>query len=519
MKSARSIFIASILLISMFLCGAQGFAADAPEAKYIILFIGDGMQLQHEMAASRFLFGTDTGLSFHSFPYQNAMTTWNVTTYNAYAAKAGKANYDPETFDPLVGYDPAQGGEQPWPLAQGNDSYFLWNETTGKTTPDGKPTMSGPATDSAAAATVMATGIKTETGNLSWLAGDPDDGQIETIAEKERRIKGRAIGVVSTVPFSHATPAGFVSHNVNRNNFYTGILGYTGLGIADEIITKTKPEVVIGSGHPRWNNPDWSFTGGHISKKMYKRLKNSEDFVFVEREPDKDGAAALSEAADRAVAAGKMLFGLFGGGGAGNFEPPVPVQGQARVERATTENPLLADLVLSAVKVLGSDPDGFFLLAEQGDLDWANHKNDYQWMVGTVWDLHNAVQALVDYVNQPGDDMDWSNTLVMVTADHANSYLRLKDTDKLVAGYLPEQICVDGSTVCGYPGGEVTYSTGGHTNEPVMLYAMGDAAVLFEQYEGQWYPGTRLVDNTHLYRVMAEAAGIEVSTPEPHTAK
>jgi len=63
------------------------FAAEAKdtksrEAKYIILMIGDGMNIEHEIAASRYLYGKDFKLSFHKLPYQANVATWDVTTYN-----------------------------------------------------------------------------------------------------------------------------------------------------------------------------------------------------------------------------------------------------------------------------------------------------------------------------------------------------------------------------------------------------------------------------------------------------
>jgi Alkaline phosphatase len=106
------------------------------------------------------------------------------------------------------------------------------------------------STDSASSATAYSTGRKTDSGNISWLPGDPKDGRLRTIMEDYRDAKGAAIGVVSTVPFDHATPAAFMSHNMSRSNYYTGYRGYTGLGLADEIILKVKPDVVIGGGPP-----------------------------------------------------------------------------------------------------------------------------------------------------------------------------------------------------------------------------------------------------------------------------
>jgi len=73
---------------------------------------------------------------------------------------------------------------------------------------------------------------------------------------------------------------------------------------------------------------------------------------------------------------------------------------------------------------------------------------------------------------------------------------------ELTAGDLPAQA---GTT---YPDGEVTYGSTEHTNELVMLYAQGAFHVSeFKKYEGRWYPCTRIIDNTQLYHIMAEAAG------------
>jgi alkaline phosphatase len=73
---------------------------------------------------------------------------------------------------------------------------------------------------------------------------------------------------------------------------------------------------------------------------------------------------------------------------------------------------------------------------------------------------------------------------------------------ELTAGDLPAQT---GAT---YPDGEVTYGSTEHTNELVMLYAQGAFQVSdFKKNEGRWYPCTRIIDNTQLYHIMAEAAG------------
>lgn len=469
--------------------------------KHIVLFIGDGMQLEHEIAASRYLYGSDTALSFHKLDYRGNVSTWDVTTYNKYASALRKPAYDPKAIDPTVGYDVCQGGKAPFPIDGPAETtgYFI-------------PALGSPfATDSASAGTALATGYKTDDGNIAWLPGDPANGALKTIAELLREQRDYAVGVVSTVPFSHATPAAMVSHNTSRNNYQA---------IAAEILTQIKPEVVIGGGYP---GAGGTGTFQYLSQDTYDAVKADPEYRVVEREAGVDGALSLLGAAHEAAQEGKKLFGLFGGPG-GNFESPEPhdLPGTPLVTRATVENPLLKDAVLAALQVLDRDPDGFFLMAEQGDIDWANHANDYRRMIGTVWDLHEAVQTVVDYIDRPGDDMTWENTLLLVTSDHANSYLRL--VDPLGAGDLPTQVgygsCGYGGSACTYPDGDVTYATTGHTNELVRIYGAGgrtrglrDMRLLWLGAKGAWYPGTDIIDNTQLFQIMATAAGLPQTSP------
>lgn len=505
----RRTLFAGLLLIAI-LPGADAAAAaksksspvTQPVAKHIILFIGDGMQLEQEIATSRYLFGRDTALSFHRFPYQNSLTTWDVTTYNQYARVSKLPLYDPQRIIPSVGYDPVKGGSSPCPIQRDgiSDDYFL--------KPDGEKWRTF-ATDSASAATAWATGHKTDDGNLAWLPGDPPGGRLATLAELLRREKGYALGIVSTVPFSHATPAAHVSHSTDRDDYHA---------IAREILLEMKPEVVIGGGHPLYEgkcpDPESQCSPTFISLQLYRAMKtlDKQDYAFVERVMGQDGAISLLRKAQDAAKDGKMLFGLFGGM-RGNFESPVPqdLPGTPLVNRAALENPLLRDATLAALKVLSQDRDGFFLMVEQGDIDWANHANDYGRMIGTIWDLHMAVQAAVDFVNREGDAVTWGNTLFIVTSDHATGYMRLNRDKSLGAGDLPLQ--EPSGRTHRYPNGEVTYGTSRHTNELARIYAMGKPAVHFEKCEGQWYPCQRLMDNTHLFHVMTEAAGVPRESP------
>jgi alkaline phosphatase len=471
---------------------AQAQSVKKQKVKNIILFIGDGMNIEHEIATSQYLYGENYNMVWHHMDYQAPVSTWDVTTYNKYALANGGSVYDPANFNPLFGYDPTLGGRRPFPLDDsGLDEYFLQ--------------MIG-ATDSASAGTAIACGYKTDDGNIAWLPGDPASGALKTIAERMREESGTAIGVVSTVPFTHATPATFASHNVSRNNYAQ---------IADEMIRMVQPDVVIGGGFP------YGGKFSYLSQTLYNDVKSGavSDYIFVERAAGVDGGNAILAGAAEAVATGKYLFGLFGGSG-GNFESPVPsdTPSAPSIARATIENPLLKDATIAALNVLSQDPDGFFVMIEQGDIDWANHANDFARMIGCTWDLDEAIKATIEFVNKPDDSIDWSNTMLMVTADHSNSYTRLARNEDgkpvLGLGDLPYQVpnsAPVGSYKPGfiYPDGDVSYSSGGHTNELVMLYTTGKGINFLAKRQGDWYPGTQILDNTQMYDAIAEAVSIK----------
>jgi alkaline phosphatase len=508
---AAGLCMAGALLI-LSACGRR-----APAVKHVIFFIGDGMSAGTEIAASRYLYGKDDGLAWHKLPAKAYVATWDVNVYNANARRAGRPAFSRSSFTPNLGYDVRKDGPRP---RVGLDA--------------GHRFPRGPATDSASAATALATGFKTDSGNIAWLPGDPPEGALLTIAEEFRARTGAGIGVISTVPFDHATPAAFVSHNTSRSSYYTGLKGYKGLGIADEIILRTKPDVVIAGGSPLLDNPDFDTKRGYISESLYRTLQASREYVFVEREAGQDGGRALAEGAARAAREGRKLFGLFGGKG-GNFEVPrvVDSPGGPVVTPGSEENPSLAEAAEAALSYLARDPEGFFLVLEQGDIDWAAHDNDFRSMIGCVADLDAAVRAALAFVDRPGDGVDWTNTVLLVTADHATGGLFLEPGRALGLGDLPRQNArvedkeaapptgsdrgpeTNGAVIKRaeyaspfvYPDGEVSFDSAGHTNELVDLAVTGAATRSFLKLRGTWYPGP-ILDNTQINAALREALGL-----------
>ena len=454
----------------------------ASTRRHVIIMIGDGMQLAHEVATSRYLTGRDDGLSFHAFPTRVFKTTWDIDVYDIWARALGVPSYSRATFDPWVGYNPTIGGAKPYPLLRDNPArraYFL-------SAPDG----AGPhASRSSSTGTAMSTGMKTSSDNIAWAADDPPDGALETSAELLRRVYGMSIGFVTTGPITDATPAAWFAHNPSRDDH---------AGICQEMLTRVKPDVMIGGG--RGTN--------FLDPTIVEAAVASGDYVYVERQSGINGNAALAAAARAANQDQKKLLALFGwdsGPYVGNLQWPIPKNnpGTPAFEPPPLEEPTFAHATVAALDVLSQNPNGFFAMFEQEDIDLASHTTDFSRQVGCVHDLDEAVKAVVDFVDRGGDAIDWSNTTLIVTADHANSYLRLET--RLGPGKLPEQVSTDAGWA--YPDGSVTYHPGGgHTNELVAVYVRGSAAARVRHYATVYSGIPDIIDDTSIYQLTLDAA-------------
>jgi len=202
--------IVTVLAVMLSVTTVSASPTDAPKkpaAKNVIIMIADGRGFNHVTAASYYETGELDRQVYNRFPFRFAMSTYEVyrPTDSNYALCNGR------------GYDPA--------LAWGS---FDW--------------VMDCYTDSAAAATAMATGTKTYDGGIGVdINGDP----VKNIVEAAEA-KGKATGAITSVPFNHATPAGFVAHNKSRSKYKD---------IGDEMILKSGADVIMGAGHP-WYDAD-----------------------------------------------------------------------------------------------------------------------------------------------------------------------------------------------------------------------------------------------------------------------
>jgi alkaline phosphatase len=421
------------------------FAASAggpakPVAKNIIIMISDGWGYNHLNAVSYYEYGKDARQIYNRFPFQFAMST-----YSYYC------NYDPV-------------------LAWSDFEY-----------------VKSCYTDSAAAATTMATGVKTYDAAIGVdVNGAPLKNSLELAEEK-----GKATGVVTSVEWSHATPAGFVAHNPHRNNYEA---------IAKEMVHLSAADVVMGAGHP------WYDASGNLKTTpntfRYVGGQTTWDALIAGTaggDADGDGIAdpwtlVQTRAEFQSLMSGptpKRVLGtaqvfetLQQGRGGDAYADPYMVP---RIETV----PTLTEMALAALNVLDDDPDGLFLMIEGGAIDWAAHSNQSGRMIEEAIEFERAVEAVVDWVQK---NSNWGETLLIVTADHETGYL-------WGPGSGPAWMPIVNNGVGVLPGME--WHSTNHTNSLVLVSAKGDAARMFHRYADQYDPVRGwYLDNTELAKLV-----------------
>lgn len=214
-------------------------------------------------------------------------------------------------------------------------------------------------TDSAASATALATGYKTN--NLA-ISMSPEGENLTTVVEVAETL-GMSTGVVTNTRVTHATPACFMAHISDRNMEYE---------IAGQIL-ETEVDVILGGGSSY-------FTSLNPIGAGYTIVETSEELMNHE--------------------SGKIL-GLF-----------TTSYMSYESERDPDIEPSLAEMTEKSIELLSSDPDGFFLMIEGGLIDHASHDNDFEGTMSEVYAFDLAVKEALMFAAKRKD------TLVIVTADH-----------------------------------------------------------------------------------------------------
>jgi alkaline phosphatase len=439
---------------------ASAAADDAPTAKNIIVLISDGAGYNHFDIANLW----ETGTTYNQVtvdPASNLIEKVPGTptqVYESYPVQVAQSHYS----------------------ANGRAAY-----NTGLAWDDFDWVYDG-ATDSAAAATALGTGVKTNNGVLGFTPGSD---RLTTIVDHAAAL-GKATGLVTSVTFNHATPAGFVAHNSDRNDYH---------GLATEMIDSDL-NVIMGAGHPLFNDDNTNRAPYYqwISQADYERVSSGQTpYSYVETK------AAFENLAQAGSAAPDRVFGL------------AQVAETLQYNRAGLANnsvlpgtdprnnvPALDVMAKGALNVLDKDNDGFFLMIEGGAIDWAGHANQTTRVIEEQVEFNAAVEAVDAWVNA---NSSWDETLVIITADHETGYLSGPGADPNwtpmtgAAGQLPN----------------VSWHSGNHTNSLVPVFAKGAGSDLLVARATNWdnVRGAYL-DNTDIGKSLFDLFGYNYSGAE-----
>jgi len=225
-------------------------------------------------------------------------------------------------------------------------------------------------TDSASSATAYATGHDTITGRLSV---DTDGTPMETVLEAAQKL-GKSTGLVATSQIVHASPAAFASHVVSRR-FYNDIANQF---FDNQWQGKPMVNVMLGGGVQFFQRED---------RDLVSEFRQAGYQVATDRE----GMLAMES---------DHLLGLFA------------PSGMPRAwDRAPTV-PSLADMTQTALKSLAQNEQGFFLMIEGSQIDWAAHGNSIPGVISEMEDFMATVTVALEFAKKNRD------TLVIVLADH-----------------------------------------------------------------------------------------------------
>ena len=233
-------------------------------------------------------------------------------------------------------------------------------------------------TDSAAAGTALASGIKTTNGAIGVTSkGEP----YATLLEAARD-RGMATGLVATSTITHATPASFGSHVKSRK----------GEAEVAEQLLKNRINVLFGGGKQFFVPQTVAGSKRKDDRDLYAEARSSGYFI-TETADDLDKAR------------GAYVLGLF----------------QMKELTTFSPEPSLAELTLKAIELLKTGKDGFFLMVEGSQIDWGNHDNKEDNSIRQTLLFDQAVYVALDFA------LKNKETLVVVTADHESGGMAINE--------------------------------------------------------------------------------------------
>jgi len=232
------------------------------------------------------------------------------------------------------------------------------------------------STDSAAAATAMASGCKANIGALGMCA----DGTVAVSAMELARRRGMKLGLITNSTVYDASPAAFVCHVAHRKDY---------LGIVNRYL-EMAPDVILGGGSEQFmpkgqegsRRNDETDMIAAFEKKNYRHVGNKEELARVSK--------------------GKVL-GLFS-----RFDMSM------ELDRDKQSEPSVYDMASAAIRLLHEqNPRGFFAFIESENIDSASHLSDIASVIHDYREFDRAVGLAYEFYKKFPRE-----TLILVASDH-----------------------------------------------------------------------------------------------------
>ena len=253
--------------------------------------------------------------------------------------------------------------------------------------------------DSAAAATQLATG---QYAGSEMIGANYRGEKVDNIVEVAHRV-GKSAGLVTDTRMTHATPAGFVAHQANRESE-----NEIAVDMLDERV-----DVLLGGGLRNWvpeaiNDREstayaalMQLTGG-----AYPATSRRHDNRNLLLEARGEYSLAFDRRALARVSQGRVL-GLFA-----DSELADALEDRASLNDPKRTEPTHVEMTAKALELLNQNAAGFFLMVEGGQIDWAGHNNDAGVLLHELLQFDDAVRTVYEWAKSRDD------TLLLVTADH-----------------------------------------------------------------------------------------------------
>ncbi|MCX7677887.1 MAG: alkaline phosphatase [Spirochaetes bacterium] len=273
-------------------------------------------------------------------------------------------------------------------------------------------------TDSAAAATALACGVKTTVGTIGI---GPNGEKLESVLKKAQK-KGFKTGIITDTNITDATPAGFYGQVKSRDEENV---------LAEQLAT-AQIDVVLGGGASH-------FIPQRTTASQHALLKGIAIDGQSKRTDDFDLISAMHKRGYLVIVNKKMLhnnykkaqklFGLFSAGTM-----------NSRIDRddENTGEPSIPEMANAALHILSKNKKRFFLVIECGKLDYDSHDNDVGATIAALREMEEVLALCLNYYQKNS-----SQTLLVFTGDHetgapAFSYYEIRenaDATKNASGY------------------------------------------------------------------------------------